>query len=78
MSDPASIDDVPFKPTHLIRLQELSQSEKEQYYDMLIECDAKFHRDSKNKEVLADVRILGPGVGVSDDTDDEKKEEGAR
>ncbi len=63
-----TVDDNPaeaaFEPTHLIHLDELDQAEKETYYDLLIAADAHFHRDYETGDVLADMRILGPGVRI--------------
>jgi len=67
---PAQIDTSPgteheasaFAPTHLIHLSELPPSERETYFDLLISADCHFHKDYETGSVLADMRILGPGV----------------
>lgn len=57
-------EQAPFNPTHLIYLDELDQNEKEIYYDLLIAADTNFHRNHETGEVMADMRILGPGVKI--------------
>ena len=69
--------DAPFSPTHVVVLSELSQAEKETYFDLLIAAEAQFHQDYENNTVLADMRILGPGVKIETPVE-EKKEDGPR
>ena len=61
MSDPGLPDEQPFQPTHLIVLSELSEQERMEYYEMLIEADGKLYIDPSGVRV-ADVRILAPGI----------------
>lgn len=78
IADGADPSDSAFAPTHLIQLSELPASEKEVYYDLLIAADAHFHRDYESGAVLADMRILGPGVKMPGTEEKKKEEEGPR
>jgi hypothetical protein len=80
MSDTASISPelASFCPTHLIQLSELSQAEKETYFDLLIASDAHFHRNFETGEIYADVRILGPGVKIRAEEEVKKEHHGPR
>mmetsp|Transcript_20126 Transcript_20126/g.42131 ORF Transcript_20126/g.42131 Transcript_20126/m.42131 type:complete len:483 (-) Transcript_20126:84-1532(-) len=69
--------EAPFSPTHVVVMSELSQAEKETYFDLLIAAEAQFHQDHENNTVLADMRILGPGVKIEVPVE-EKKEDGPR
>jgi len=68
--------DAPFSPTHVVVLSELSQAEKETYFDLLIAAEAQFHRDYEKNEVLADMRILGPGVRIETPMEEVRLAEG--
>jgi len=49
----------------------------ETYFDLLIASDAHFHRDYTSGAVLADMRILGPGVTMPG-ASPKKKQDGPR
>jgi len=71
-------EQAPFEPTHLIYLNELDQNEKETYYDLLIAADANFHKNYETGDVMADMRILGPGVRISTTPPKKKKDDGMK
>jgi hypothetical protein len=77
VADGAAPDSAAFNPTHLIHLSELPASERENYFDLLIAADAHFHRDYESGDVLADMRILGPGVKMPS-ASPKQKDEGPR
>ena len=45
MTEDPSPREAEFSPTHLVVLDELSQTEKDHYFDLMIESNAQFHRD---------------------------------
>lgn len=68
---------LPFNPSRVVLLSELSTRDKERYYTLLITHQAKFRRDSSQQSgqstqagdkqlFVADLRILAPGVKKND------------
>jgi hypothetical protein len=51
---------IPFQPTRLVLLSEMTTREKEAYYAMLSQSDAKFYVDSEGRYV-SNLRLLAPG-----------------
>ncbi|GMH80600.1 hypothetical protein TrST_g631 [Triparma strigata] len=78
MNDDVGPGEAEFSPTHIVMLDELSQAEKETYYDLMIASNAQYHRDYEKGEVIADMRILGPGVKIQAEEEEKKRDEGPR
>ena len=53
---------IPFRPSHMIVLSELPDSEKQKYYEALLDNDCKLFTVAGEGARVADVRILAPGV----------------
>jgi hypothetical protein len=53
-----------FRPTRAVVLSEMSTREKEKYYALLMENDARFYLDQGQTDeiYIANLRILAPGV----------------
>jgi hypothetical protein len=50
-----------FNPLRVVVLSELTAREKDRFYQILVEQDAKFHLDS-NSRIVSNVRLLGPNA----------------
>ena len=57
-----SVASIPFRPSHMIVLSELPDSEKQKYYEALLDNDCKLFTVTGEGARVADMRILAPGV----------------